>query len=176
MDGTETRFAFEVTPQRQHISAGTRHTRRAIWVIFLVLGILVLAVAAEAKRIDRNTSPTVMLLWGWLAASFGVLLPWLASRALVKTTLKRAGRLTSYRIDSDGIWTANDLVEGLVRWPMVKAVVDTPSVTLVKLDGALVMPIVTEYLTEGRRSALVAYIRQHAASSAGAGGSRAGTT
>ncbi len=72
-------------------------------------------------------------------------------------------RPTSYRIDGTGLYTAHELADGTVRWPMVRAIEELgpAGMALARVGKAMIVPIPANGLAPDVRAALLTFTHAH---------------
>lgn len=132
-------------------------------MLYRGIGAVLVIAGGAAMFDDESRGPTA---FGFLTAGLAllVLMPILQLGKARRLTVAKLGRPTSYRIDEVGIYTATDLSDGTIRWPMVRAIEELPQVgvVLAKIGKAMFVPITVNGLAPEVRAALVTFLHAHA--------------
>jgi hypothetical protein len=107
---------------------------------------------------------TVAGLW---CLAFGVLLafglPWLQIRRASGHVRSRLRGPITYRFDDDGIHTAAEHADGVLRWPLIDQVRQQPDLLLLRLGKHQVIPVPVGPLPPETRTELTAFAQSHIA-------------
>jgi hypothetical protein len=160
MEPDHERFTFTAELDQAQLTTAVRYAIRRSILFGRCLGAF-MALYGLAVAISEDA------VAGLSCVAFGVLLtfglPWLQIRRATARVQRRLRGPITYRFDDDGIHTAAELADGVLRWPLIGQVRKKPDLLLLWLGKHQVIPIPVGQLPPETRTALAAFVQSHIA-------------
>ncbi|BCJ42431.1 hypothetical protein GCM10010168_08270 [Actinoplanes ianthinogenes] len=154
---TDTSFAFSAGPDQQALRTAFQHFLRPTFTLLRGGGLAMLLVGLALVLLwDQYVAGLLVLMLG---LGFAVVVPSRTLRRVMQRSAALSGRGASYRVDEQGIFAANDLVEALYRWPALTRVDELPGMLLVAIGESGFVSMRTGDLDPQTRAALTEFVR-----------------
>lgn len=153
---TDTAFVFSVGPDERAARAAVKHFLRPTLMFVRVAGLGILVVGLALLFFDNYLLALLVILIG---LGFAVVVPPRTLQRVMKKVGPMVGLGSAYRVDEQGIFAANSMMEALYRWPALTKVDELPGVLLVAMGESGFVSIRVSDLAPETRAALIAFIR-----------------
>lgn len=153
---TDTSFAFSVGPDERALRAAIKHFLRPTFALIRGGGLAILVLGALVLVLGEYLLGLTVVLIG---LGFLLVVPPRTLARVMKKLGGMAGRGATYRIDEQGLFSANDLFEVLYRWPAMTKVDELPGMLLVAAGESGFAAVRTGDLDPATRAALTEFIR-----------------
>ncbi|GLH98194.1 hypothetical protein [Phytohabitans aurantiacus] len=158
---TETVFSFTAQFSRKLLVASLKPLLRAQLVGLRIIGVVLVTLGLLIRSVDG--APLVSLLAVVLGALCVLVIPSLTVRSVAGKIEELCCRPSEYRIDAQGVYVGNDLVETLYRWAALKSLDEMPRLLVARAVGSGMVAIPLVGLPDETVAQLVAYVREHIA-------------
>jgi hypothetical protein len=166
--GTQPPFVFEAQPSREQVVAAIRYASRKTFWFFRIFGLAVFLYGLGVAVFDGGSAGFAVgmtIFFALLGAVVGVFLPWFTERRATRTSMKMVGMPTAYRVDAEGVRSANALTDGVIRWPLISRIDEVSGLVMVRLGKARFIPIPVGDLPAETRTAMLGFLRANVAAS-----------
>jgi hypothetical protein len=166
--GTQPPFVFEAQPSREQVVAAIRYASRKTFWFFRIFGLVVFLYGLGGAIFDDGPvwfAVGIAIFFALLGAVVAVFLPWFTERRATRTSMKMVGMPTAYRVDAEGVRSANALTDGVIRWPLISRIDEVSGLVMVRLGKARFIPIPAGDLPAETRIAMVDFLRANVAAS-----------
>jgi hypothetical protein len=158
----ESEFVFTAQPsERQFRDASRLVNRQGFWFL-RGIGIVVLGSGLMMLLFDQADDRPIGVSFLVVGLVIGLAGPALVVRRSTRVNLKALGKPISFRIDGEGVWSASDLTEGIIRWPAVTGIDAVAGMAMVRVRRSQYVPVPFDGLPPETAAELLAYMRAHA--------------
>ncbi|GIE99358.1 hypothetical protein [Paractinoplanes rishiriensis] len=159
---TDAPFVFTAQLTQDQIRAAVRRAARKFIRFSWCAGVLFVLYGVTLWAIDPG-SPWAALLFAAAGAVIGFGGPMLQLKVAVGRATRTLDQPTEYRFDTEGVRSANQLADSLVRWPLIGRAEQLDDLLLLWLGKGQVIPVPVGRLPAGTRAALIAFVEERRA-------------
>ncbi|GLW28822.1 YcxB family protein [Actinoplanes regularis] len=150
-------FAFSAQPDEEQTRAALRHLFRQNFVLIRSLGTALFLIGLISLTWDGSASLSGICLG--LGVAFVFVVPPLVLRRIWRKMSSTINLPITYRVDDQGVFVANELIEQLLRWPAVTRIEELPGMTILRVGDSAFVTLRTGELSAEEAAALTEFVK-----------------